>query len=191
MFDVWKGEGRRGAGGDGSGSAAGYGPVAGDHYGAGDPLGCGGSVWTRPGDGGLVGGLAVGSGGPARGAAVLPVQRRADAVPGHLPQAAADPQPAPDRVRHAGVGVPLPAGQDGGGGDHPGRPVGRDEAHPAAPARKPFYYLHILLLVYAFVPVARVFVRSASRRDLEYLLAVWFVTGILFPCCGISGPSSW
>ncbi len=44
-----------------------------------------------------------------------------------------------------------------------------------------FYYLHILLLVYAFVPVVRVFVRNASRRDLEYLLAVWFVTGILFP----------
>lgn len=44
-----------------------------------------------------------------------------------------------------------------------------------------FYYLHILLLVYAFVPVARVFVRNASRRELEYLLAVWFVTGILFP----------
>ena len=44
-----------------------------------------------------------------------------------------------------------------------------------------FYYLHMLLLVYAFVPVVRVFVRSASRRELEYLLAVWFVTGILFP----------
>lgn len=44
-----------------------------------------------------------------------------------------------------------------------------------------FYYLHILLLVYAFLPAARVFVRSASRRELEYLLAVWFVTGILFP----------
>ena len=61
MFDVWKGEGRRGAGGDGSGSAAGYGPVAGDHYGAGDPLGGGGSGWTRPGDGGLVGVLLWGA----------------------------------------------------------------------------------------------------------------------------------
>lgn len=44
-----------------------------------------------------------------------------------------------------------------------------------------FYYLHILLLVYAFLPVLRVFVRSASRRELEYALAVWAVTGILFP----------
>lgn len=44
-----------------------------------------------------------------------------------------------------------------------------------------FYFLHILLLVYAFVPVVRVFVRSASRRETEYLLLVWFITGILFP----------
>ena len=44
-----------------------------------------------------------------------------------------------------------------------------------------FYYLHILLLVYAFLPVARVFVRNASRRELEYLLLLWFVTGILIP----------
>lgn len=44
-----------------------------------------------------------------------------------------------------------------------------------------FYYLHILLLVYAILPVTRVFVRNASRRDLDYFLAFWFVTGILFP----------
>lgn len=44
-----------------------------------------------------------------------------------------------------------------------------------------FYYLHILLLVYAFLPVARVFVRSASRRELVYALGFWCVTGILFP----------
>ena len=44
-----------------------------------------------------------------------------------------------------------------------------------------FYYLHILILVYAFLPVARVFIRGASRRELEYLLVFWSVTGILFP----------
>lgn len=44
-----------------------------------------------------------------------------------------------------------------------------------------FYYLHILLLVYAFLPAVRVFVRGASRRELEYLLLLWFVTGILIP----------
>ena len=44
-----------------------------------------------------------------------------------------------------------------------------------------FYYLHILLLVYAFLPAVRVFVRGASRRELRYLLGLWFVTGILLP----------
>lgn len=44
-----------------------------------------------------------------------------------------------------------------------------------------FYYLHILILVYVFVPVVRVFTRGATKREHEYLLAVWFVTGILFP----------
>ncbi|MDE6260118.1 MAG: acyltransferase family protein [Oscillospiraceae bacterium] len=44
-----------------------------------------------------------------------------------------------------------------------------------------FYFLHMLILVYAFLPVARVFVRAASRRELEYLLGLWMVTGILIP----------
>lgn len=44
-----------------------------------------------------------------------------------------------------------------------------------------FYYLHMLILVYAFLPAARVFVRNASRRELEYLLALWAATGILIP----------
>ena len=44
-----------------------------------------------------------------------------------------------------------------------------------------FYYLHILLVVYAFLPALRVFVRSASRREMEYLLGVWFAVGILCP----------
>ncbi len=44
-----------------------------------------------------------------------------------------------------------------------------------------FYFLHILLLVYVFIPIVRVFTRHASRRELEYLLVIWFVTGILIP----------
>lgn len=47
-----------------------------------------------------------------------------------------------------------------------------------------FYYLHILLLVYAFLPAVRVFVRAASRRELEYLLALWAGTGIVLPLAG-------
>lgn len=44
-----------------------------------------------------------------------------------------------------------------------------------------FYYLHILLVVYALLPALRVFVRSASRREMEYLLGVWLAVGILCP----------
>lgn len=44
-----------------------------------------------------------------------------------------------------------------------------------------FYFLHIMLLVYICLPVVRAFLRSASRREVEYALLVWFVTGILFP----------
>ena len=44
-----------------------------------------------------------------------------------------------------------------------------------------FYFLHIMLLVYVCLPVTRAFVRSASRREAEYALLIWFVTGILFP----------
>lgn len=44
-----------------------------------------------------------------------------------------------------------------------------------------FYFLHILLLVYVLLPVTRVFVRAASRREIEYFLVFWLVAGILFP----------
>ena len=53
-----------------------------------------------------------------------------------------------------------------------------------------FYYLHILLLVYLALPVTRVFIRAASRRELEYALAFWLVTGILFPLLGYLWPFS-
>ena len=43
------------------------------------------------------------------------------------------------------------------------------------------YYLHIILLVYAFLPLTRLLVRHADKRQLEYLLALWFVLGILYP----------
>lgn len=44
-----------------------------------------------------------------------------------------------------------------------------------------FYYIHIMLLVYAALPITRVFVRAATRRQTEYALLFWFVTGILLP----------
>ena len=44
-----------------------------------------------------------------------------------------------------------------------------------------FYYLHIILIVYLFLPITSVFVRAATRRQLQYALGVWFLLGILAP----------
>ena len=43
------------------------------------------------------------------------------------------------------------------------------------------YYLQILLLFYTSVPLVRVFVRHASRKELWYALGFWFLLGILLP----------
>ena len=43
------------------------------------------------------------------------------------------------------------------------------------------YYLHIMLLVYAFLPITRLIARHADRRLLEYGLGLWFVLGIAYP----------
>jgi surface polysaccharide O-acyltransferase-like enzyme len=43
------------------------------------------------------------------------------------------------------------------------------------------YYLHIILLVYALLPVSRVFAARASRREYRYLLAAWALLGIVLP----------
>ncbi len=44
-----------------------------------------------------------------------------------------------------------------------------------------FYYLHILLIVYLFLPVTRVWVKHASPQELRYGLLLWFLLGILYP----------
>ncbi|MBQ1371754.1 MAG: acyltransferase family protein [Oscillospiraceae bacterium] len=43
------------------------------------------------------------------------------------------------------------------------------------------YYLHMIFLVYAMLPVTRIFIQAATRRQLEYALVLWFLTGILHP----------
>lgn len=43
------------------------------------------------------------------------------------------------------------------------------------------YYLHILILVYLFLPVTRAFIRNATQKELNYALAVWFIFGIIYP----------
>lgn len=44
-----------------------------------------------------------------------------------------------------------------------------------------FYYMHIILLVYVFLPITRVFVSSASEQVLRYSLVVWAALAILYP----------
>ncbi|MCQ2406716.1 MAG: acyltransferase family protein [Oscillospiraceae bacterium] len=43
------------------------------------------------------------------------------------------------------------------------------------------YYLQILLLLYALLPILRAFVKNAGDELLIYALALWFVLGIIFP----------
>lgn len=43
------------------------------------------------------------------------------------------------------------------------------------------YFLHIILLIYAFLPITRIFVKNASRRQMQYALILWFCLGIVYP----------
>lgn len=43
------------------------------------------------------------------------------------------------------------------------------------------YYLHIMVLVYAFLPVTRLLAGCGDRRLLEYALSLWLLLGILYP----------
>ncbi len=44
-----------------------------------------------------------------------------------------------------------------------------------------FYYLHIILIVYLFLPITRIIVKNATKKQLQYLLWVWFFLAILMP----------
>lgn len=44
-----------------------------------------------------------------------------------------------------------------------------------------FYYLHMILIVYLFLPVTRLFTDHAGKRQLQYLLALWFAFGVVYP----------
>ena len=50
------------------------------------------------------------------------------------------------------------------------------------------YYLHILTLVYVFLPITRVFVKNASQKELKYALAIWFLLGIIYPTIKVFWP---
>lgn len=43
------------------------------------------------------------------------------------------------------------------------------------------YYLQIILLFYVFLPVMRLFVKYADKKQLQYFLILWFILGIVYP----------
>ena len=50
------------------------------------------------------------------------------------------------------------------------------------------YYLHIMLLVYAFLPITRLVAAHATAGQMRYLLGLWFLLGILYPTVKIYWP---
>jgi len=51
------------------------------------------------------------------------------------------------------------------------------------------YYLHIILLVYAMLPITRLFVEKADAKLMRYALVLWFVLSSLLPMLRASSPS--
>lgn len=43
------------------------------------------------------------------------------------------------------------------------------------------YYLHMMVLVYAFLPLSRIISCHSTKNEMKYLLALWFFLGIFLP----------
>ncbi len=43
------------------------------------------------------------------------------------------------------------------------------------------FFLQIMILVYVFLPVTRVFTKHATKKELQYALVIWFLLGIVYP----------
>ena len=44
-----------------------------------------------------------------------------------------------------------------------------------------FYYMHIILIVYMFLPITRIIIKNATEKQLRYLLLLWFIFAIVYP----------
>ena len=53
------------------------------------------------------------------------------------------------------------------------------------------YFLHIVVLVYAAVPVTRAFLRRADEKTIRYALALWAFSGVLLPTARALGLLFW
>ncbi len=52
------------------------------------------------------------------------------------------------------------------------------------------YFLHIIILFYALLPLSRIVTRFSKKSELRYILAVWFVLGVLYPFLRLYSPFS-
>ncbi len=43
------------------------------------------------------------------------------------------------------------------------------------------YFLHIIIIVYIWLPIVRIYTKHASQNDLRYVICVWFLFGIIYP----------
>lgn len=44
-----------------------------------------------------------------------------------------------------------------------------------------FYYIHMILIVYAFLPLTRIFTNHATKEQLQYAIALWIVFAVIYP----------
>lgn len=51
-----------------------------------------------------------------------------------------------------------------------------------------FYYLQVILLVYLFLPLTRLVTEHAAKKQLWYILILWFLFGIVYPTVEVFWP---
>ncbi len=50
------------------------------------------------------------------------------------------------------------------------------------------YFIHIMIIVYVFLPITRVFIKNATQKELLYALSIWFILGIVYPTVRVYYP---
>ena len=53
-----------------------------------------------------------------------------------------------------------------------------------------FYYLHMIIIVYMFLPITRIITKYADKKQLEYTLFIWLLFGIVYPTLRLFKPFS-
>lgn len=53
-----------------------------------------------------------------------------------------------------------------------------------------FYYIDMILIVYIFMPITRLFVEKSDKKLLEYSLSIWMVLAVIYPTLRFFKPFS-